>query len=195
MIALTFDDGPNPATTLKLLDLLEKNGVAATFFILGERAQFAKAVLKRMAESPLKHEICNHSWSHKNFKKLSDEQIRDGEILRTQTLLGSVVGADRISKIVRPPGGNITKRQIKFITEEMKFRVVGWDVDPDDWKVRDAKQVSAKVLRTTDGKVVLSHDIYQSTVDAMRVVLPALKARFVLSTVSRAGLFTQHSLI
>ena len=115
--------------------------------------------------------------------------------MRTQKLLGSVVGVDRISKIVRPPGGNITKRQIKFITEEMKFRVVGWDVDTDDWKVRDAKQVSAKVLRTTDGKVVLSHDIYQSTVDAMRVVLPALKARFVLSTVSRAGLFTQHNLI
>ncbi len=100
-VALTFDDGPNHSTTLQLLDYLEAEHVRATFFVLGNMVQKFPAVLKRIANSPVGHQIGNHSLSHADFMTLNDAAI-EKEITTTQKIIEDTVGATFV-RIMRPP--------------------------------------------------------------------------------------------
>jgi peptidoglycan/xylan/chitin deacetylase (PgdA/CDA1 family) len=175
-IALTFDDGPNQTTTLELLDFLEKEHVTATFFVLGNMVQKSPAVLKRIANSPLGHQIGNHSWSHPDFKTLDDAQVND-EINRTQELIENTVGASLV-RIMRPPYGSITKSQRELV-KNMGYDIVLWTVDSCDTKKnfpRQAKPIADQILKDThQGSVVLVHDIHKYSVEAIKIVIPELK--------------------
>lgn len=100
MVALTFDDGPNPKTTPMLLDILKKYNAKATFFILGQNIPGNEEIVKRMVAEG--HEVANHSWSHPNFKTLSPEQIKQ-EVEQTQSALEKITG--RRPTMIRPPYG------------------------------------------------------------------------------------------
>jgi peptidoglycan/xylan/chitin deacetylase (PgdA/CDA1 family) len=162
-IALTFDDGPNATLTPKLLDLLAARHLKATFFVVGQNAAEFPDILKRAVREG--HEIANHSWSHPNLAKMSDEAVRR-ELQKTDDAIVAATG--KRPTLLRPPYGSITARQKKWIHDEFGYRIIIWDVDPLDWKRPGPSVVMARILKeTTAGSIVLSHDIHPPTIEAM----------------------------
>ncbi|HEX4640875.1 MAG TPA: polysaccharide deacetylase family protein, partial [Chthoniobacterales bacterium] len=154
-IALTFDDGPNATLTPKLLDLLAARHLKATFFVVGQNAADHPEILRRAVREG--HEIANHSWSHPNLGKMSDEAVRR-ELQRTDDAIAAAIG--KRPTLMRPPYGSLTARQKKWIHEEFGYRIIIWDVDPLDWKRPGPSVVTARILKETHaGSIVLSHDI------------------------------------
>jgi peptidoglycan-N-acetylglucosamine deacetylase len=162
-IALTFDDGPNPTLTPKLLDLLAARHLKATFFVVGQNAADHPDILKRAVREG--HEIANHSWSHPNLGKMSDEAVRR-ELQKTDDAITAAIG--KRPTLLRPPYGSITARQKKWIHDEFGYRIIIWDVDPLDWKRPGPSVVTARILKETKaGSIVLAHDIHPPTIEAM----------------------------
>jgi peptidoglycan-N-acetylglucosamine deacetylase len=162
-IALTFDDGPNATLTPKLLDLLAARHLKATFFVVGQNAADHPDILKRAVREG--HEIGNHSWSHPNLGKMSDEAVRR-ELQKTEDAITAAIG--KRPTLMRPPYGSLTPRQKKWIHEEFGYRIIIWDVDPLDWKRPGPSVVTARILKETKaGSIVLSHDIHPPTIEAM----------------------------
>src|ERR1700719_4679706 len=117
-IAMTFDDGPSATLTPKLLDLLAAHHIKATFFVIGENVAEHPEIVERAAREG--HEIGNHSWSHPNFGKMSDDGIRR-ELQKTDDVILSATGAHPI--LLRPPYGSITSRQKKWINQEFGYKI------------------------------------------------------------------------
>jgi peptidoglycan/xylan/chitin deacetylase (PgdA/CDA1 family) len=162
-IALTFDDGPSATLTPKLLDLLAARHLKATFFVIGQNAADHPDILQRAVREG--HEIANHSWSHPNLGKMSDEAVRR-ELQKTDDAITAAIG--KRPTLMRPPYGSITARQKKWIHDEFGYRIIIWDVDPLDWKRPGPSVVTARILKETKaGSIVLSHDIHQPTIEAM----------------------------
>ena len=162
-IALTFDDGPNATLTPKLLDLLAARHLKATFFVVGQNAADHPDILKRAVREG--HEIANHSWSHPNLGKMSDDAVRR-ELQKTDDAITAAIG--KRPTLMRPPYGSITAHQKKWIHEEFGYRIIIWDVDPLDWKRPGPSVVTARILKETKaGSIVLSHDIHAPTIEAM----------------------------
>jgi peptidoglycan/xylan/chitin deacetylase (PgdA/CDA1 family) len=180
-IAMTFDDGPHQTLTPKLLDLLAQKKIKVTFFVLGENVERHPEILKRaVAEG---HEIGNHSWSHPNLAKLSQEKVRD-QLKRTDDLIRQTTGFR--PKIMRPPYGSLTSKQRQWVHEEFGYNVILWEVDPLDWKEPGPAVVARRIIsQTKPGFIILSHDIHAQTIDAMPEVFDALLAKgFKFVTVS-----------
>src|SRR5207253_10725942 len=128
-IALTFDDGPSATLTPKLLDLLAARHIKATFFVIGENvAEHPEIVARAVREG---HEIGNHSWSHTNLAKMSDDAVRS-QIKRTEEAITGAIGSRPV--LLRPPYGSITPRQKHLIHDDLGYEIILWDVDPLDWK-------------------------------------------------------------
>jgi peptidoglycan-N-acetylglucosamine deacetylase len=180
-IAMTFDDGPSAKLTPKLLDLLAAHHIKATFFVIGENVAEYPEIVARAAHEG--HEIGNHSWSHPNFAKMSDEGVRR-ELRRTEDAIKSAIGAR--PTLLRPPYGSLTARQRRWIHDEFGYQIILWDVDPYDWKRPGAAVVCNRILKETRaGSIVLSHDIHPGTIEAMPRTLDQLEAKgFKFVTVS-----------
>jgi len=180
-IALTFDDGPHATLTPRLLDILKEKGIKVTFFVLGECVAANPAVLQRAAAEG--HEIGNHSWDHKAFPKVGAAGVAS-EINQTNAAIENATGRKPV--LVRPPYGATNATITKRLNEEFGLKVVMWDVDPLDWKVRNSAHVKAEILKSTKpGSIVLSHDIHPTTIDAMAETIDALKEKgFKFVTVS-----------
>jgi len=180
-IAMTFDDGPSATLTPKLLDLLAAHDIKATFFVIGENVAEHPEIVARAAREG--HEIGNHSWSHPNFGKMSDESIRR-QLQQTDDAIKSATG--KRPTLMRPPYGSITTRQKRWIHDEFGYNVILWDVDPNDWKRPGPAVVRARILKETrPGSIVLSHDIHPGTIEAMPSTFDELEAKgFKFVTVS-----------
>jgi peptidoglycan/xylan/chitin deacetylase (PgdA/CDA1 family) len=162
-IALTFDDGPSAALTPKLLDLLAAHHMKATFFVVGQNAADHPDILKRAFREG--HEIANHSWSHPNLGKMSDEAVRR-EVQKTDDAIVAAIG--KRPTLLRPPYGSITARQKRWIHDDFGYRIIIWDVDPLDWKRPGPSVVTSRILKETHpGSIVLAHDIHPPTLEAM----------------------------
>jgi peptidoglycan/xylan/chitin deacetylase (PgdA/CDA1 family) len=173
VIAMTFDDGPHATLTPKLLDLLAERHIKVTFFVLGECVEQNPDVLRRAAREG--HEIGNHSWSHPQLNKMSDEAVRT-QLRRTDDLIKSVTG--KRPTLFRPPYGAITPRQKKWIHDEFGYEIILWDVDPLDWREPGPATVCNRILKETrPGSIVLSHDIHRGTIEAMPATLEQLAAK------------------
>ncbi|MFA7343373.1 MAG: polysaccharide deacetylase family protein [Terrimicrobiaceae bacterium] len=180
-IALTFDDGPHATLTPKLLDTLKEKGVKVTFFVLGECVTANPAVLRRAADEG--HEIGNHSWDHKALTKSGGAGVAS-EINQTNAAIENATG--KKTKLVRPPYGATNAAITRRLNEEFGLKVIMWDVDPLDWKVRNSAHVKDEILKSTKpGSIVLAHDIHPTTVEAMAGTIDALKEKgFQFVTVS-----------
>src|SRR5205809_3518299 len=180
-IAMTFDDGPSATLTPKLLDLLAAHHIKATFFVIGENVAEHPEIVARAAREG--HEIGNHSWSHPNFGKMSDDNVRS-QLRRTDDAIRSAMG--NRPTLMRPPYGSITAREKHWIHDEFGYRIILWDVDPYDWKRPGPAVVRNRILKETQpGSIVLSHDIHPGTIEAMPSTLDALEAKgFKFVTVS-----------
>ncbi|MBV8901086.1 MAG: polysaccharide deacetylase family protein [Verrucomicrobia bacterium] len=181
-IAMTFDDGPSAENTPRLLDLLKQRGIKATFFLIGQNAAEHPEIVKRILEEG--HEIGNHSWTHPQLSKLSDERVTD-EIVKTQNAIHEASGYT--PTLLRPPYGAITQRQREWIESRFGLSVILWSVDPFDWKRPGVSVIEQRILSGAEpGAIVLSHDIHKQTVDAMPATLDALiKKGYKFVTVSQ----------
>jgi peptidoglycan-N-acetylglucosamine deacetylase len=180
-IALTFDDGPSEKLTPKLLDILAARHIKATFFVIGQNVAEHPEIVKRALKEG--HEIGNHSWSHPNLAKMSDESVRR-ELKKTDDAITEACATR--PTLVRPPYGSITPRQKRWIHEEFGYRIILWDVDPLDWKRPGAKVVTSRIMKETrNGSIVLSHDIHPGTIESVPETLNELEAKgFKFVTVS-----------
>jgi peptidoglycan/xylan/chitin deacetylase (PgdA/CDA1 family) len=180
-IAMTFDDGPSATLTPKLLDLLAAHRIKATFFVIGENVAEHPEIVARAAREG--HEIANHSWSHPNFGKMSDESVRR-QLQQTDDAIKSATG--NRPTLLRPPYGSITTREKRWIHDEFGYDIILWDVDPYDWKRPGPAVVRARILKETrPGSIVLSHDIHPGTIEAMPSTFDELEAKgFKFVTVS-----------
>ncbi len=180
-IALTFDDGPSEKLTPKLLDILKEKEVKATFFVIGQCVEANPDVLKRASDEG--HEIGNHTWNHKSFQRMGADGIAS-EVNRTNDAIMAVTGKKPTT--LRPPYGATNAGINKRLNEEFGLKVIMWDVDPLDWKIRNSDHVTSEIIKGTKaGSIVLSHDIHLTTVNAMAATIDALKEKgFQFVTVS-----------
>ncbi len=168
LIAITFDDGPGKYTG-ELLDGLAARGAKATFFCLGSCASRYPDVLKRIVNEG--HQLANHTQNHKNLNQLSAEEIRR-EVEQTNATLTAAVGEQTF--YVRPPYGNANAT----VKSAIQAPIITWSVDPEDWRYRDASTVCTNIVsHAFDGAIVLSHDIYKTTVDGVLAAIDQLQAK------------------
>jgi peptidoglycan/xylan/chitin deacetylase (PgdA/CDA1 family) len=180
-VALTFDDGPHPICTPRLLDLAAERRAALTFFVIGSAVKKEASLLRRaIAEG---HEIGNHSWSHPDLSLLPNNLL-EAELDRTHRAIFDATGVS--AKIMRPPYGALTKAQRLWIAQRFDYQVVFWNIDPLDWKRPGAEVIADRLLRELrPGNIAISHDTCSQTVEAMPAVIAALQNRgWLLSTVS-----------
>lgn len=180
-VAMTFDDGPSAKLTPKLLDLLAAHHVKATFFLIGENAAENPELAAR--EEREGHEVANHSWSHPNLAKMSEDGVRS-QLRRTDDAIKSAIGHS--PTLMRPPYGSITAHEKKWINQEFGYKIVLWDVDPLDWRRPGAAAVCNRIVKNTRaGSIILAHDIHPGTIEAMPCVLKELEKKgFKFVTVS-----------
>ncbi|MFM8765078.1 MAG: polysaccharide deacetylase family protein, partial [Spartobacteria bacterium] len=184
IVAITFDDGPHPKLTPRLLDMLKERNIKATFFVIGKCVAEYPDIAKRIVDEG--HEIANHSWSHPQLTKLSASAF-DTEISQTNDAIEKATGVKPTT--MRPPYGAINPSLTKRLNEEYGLSVILWSVDPLDWKIRKADHVSGHILKNTaPGSIILAHDIHASTVDAMPTTLDTLQSKgYKFATVSVPG--------
>jgi polysaccharide deacetylase family sporulation protein PdaB len=176
--ALTFDDGPDLQFTPQILDVLKKNRVKATFFVVGFLAEAHPDLIERMVKEG--HVIGNHSYSHALFTKLSGPKF-ESQIESTQSVVRRLAGY--APKLLRPPYGAINEEQIKWASAH-HFLIVNWNVDSLDWKGLSAEQVSRNILsHTHPGSIILQHSgggdgqDLSGTVKALPEIIQKLKVQ------------------
>ncbi|MFG1775083.1 polysaccharide deacetylase family protein [Micromonospora sp. NPDC049051] len=178
LVALTFDDGPDPQYTPQVLALLREHQVRATFCVVGENAQRHPDLVRAIAADG--HTLCNHSWNHDvTLGQRSPTAIR-ADLLRTSEAIRAAA-PDAPIAYYRQPGGAWTG-QVVSVAQELGMTPLHWTVDPADWEVPGAGRIAATVIAgVVPGSVVLLHDAggdRQGTVDALHRILPALTSRF-----------------
>ena len=181
-IAMTFDDGPSAENTPRLLEMLKQRNIKATFFLIGQNAAANPDIVRRILADG--NEIGNHSWTHPQLSKLSDDRVT-AEIEKTQHAINGASGFT--PTLLRPPYGAITARQREWIENRFGLNIILWSVDPFDWKRPGASVITHRILsQVRQGAIILSHDIHKQTVDAMPATLDGLIAKgYKFATVSQ----------
>jgi len=203
LIALTFDDGPDEQWTPQVLDILKREGVPATFFIIGQNGQANPALVKRIVAEG--HDIGNHTFTHPNLGEIPGK-ITELELNATERLIESLTG--RSSRLFRAPYFGDAEPQTPdevepaAIANRLGYVIVGLRVDPDDWALPGADAI---VRRTLDGvtnpnpdergRIVLLHDgggDRRQTVGALPKLIQELRAQgYRFATVSELAGMTQ----
>ena len=167
-IALTFDDGPHPIYTPQMLELLKEEQVPATFFLLGENVELYGDVVKEIAKEG--HLIGNHTYHHVQITSLSLEEACK-EIQETSDLIEELTGTG--TEYVRPPFGTWNEE----LEERLDLIPVMWSIDTKDWTTQNVDWIVRETVKhAEDHDIILMHDSYQSTVDAVKRVIEQLEA-------------------
>lgn len=166
MIALTFDDGPSDKTE-ELLDYLKEKSIKSTFFLLGVSIPGHEDVLKKIHDGG--HVIGSHSYNHPKFIYLTDEEIR-WQIEETDRLISEVIGEK--TEFFRSPYGLSDERVEKLLGKP----TILWNIDSEDWHGKTANEIKDSLLADArDGAIVLMHDTYSTTIDAVKMAVPLLQ--------------------
>ena len=182
-VALTFDDGPDPVQTPRLLDLLKREHVKATFCVVGRNVAAYPGLVRRIAAEG--HTLCNHTWNHSLTLGKKKRSVIRADLRRTNNAIRRAVPKARIA-YMRAPGGNFTPAFVA-VARTMGMKSIYWQVDPRDWEHKRGESSAAhkkKVVRTVQkhvgrGAIVLSHDYRQpDTIAAYRKLIPWLRARY-----------------
>jgi len=181
VVALTFDDGPHGKLTPQLLDLLQRENVRATFFVLGRLVEANPRIVQRMAAEG--HEVANHTWDHPRLPSLSREKF-DEQIRKTTAIIEQNTG--KKVTIMRPTYGLYNERVKNELLEEYGLDIILWSVDPNDWKKPGANAVARRLVEGAHpGAILLAHDIHPGTIAAMPRAIADLKAKgYEFATVS-----------
>jgi peptidoglycan-N-acetylglucosamine deacetylase len=173
VIAITFDDGPHPENTPRLLDMLKERKIKATFYVVGDMVKYSPELLRRMIAEG--HEIGNHTVSHGNLARMSDEALlRELRAAHEQIIAETGV----TPRSMRPPGGAIKKSQKELMMKEFGYPTILWSVDPEDWKRPGPAVVTSRLVSgASPGGILLVHDLHKPTVDAMPSTFDQLLAQ------------------
>lgn len=159
-IALTFDDGPHPDNTPRILESLAKTGAKATFFVQGSEAKKYPGLVREMLANG--HQVANHGFNHLDSRQTGLSEYVD-DINRAQNTLRDIVGQE-ISRTFRPPYGSVTLAS--FLTlSRLKYRYVFWSVDTEDSYIRTTENLLNHVrsLAVSTGDILLMHEDYKHT--------------------------------
>ena len=169
-VAMTFDDGPDPVNTPRLLDILAARGVKATFYVIGEPVTVHPDVVRRtLAEG---HEVGNHTWSHRSLTTQTSHSIVE-ELMRTQEAVEDAIGIPTAS--LRPPYGAVTRQMTRWIDYQFGYPAVLWSVSARDWEDPGPELITNRLVSDiATGSIVLNHDPEPDTVDAMAETLDRL---------------------
>ncbi len=171
-LALTFDDGPHPVYTLRLLAILRRYHVKATFFVVGEMAQRYPDLIR--AEVADGHVIGNHTYHHVNLTRIPESEVRN-EWLACQLVVKGITG--RTMRYDRPPGGDWDVGVIRE-AERLGLTTVLWTDDPGDYASPGDRRIETRVLdRINNGGIILLHDGVQQTLDVLPQIIERLQSR------------------
>ena len=190
LIALTYDDGPNPSTTNRILTALEENNSVATFFVVGNRIDSGTETIQRAIDMGC--EIANHTQDHKYVNQISASE-RNYQINTVNDKIKNDFGVE--VKVFRAPGGNY-----KGVTDSVGMPIIQWSIDTNDWRHKDTSSkprseeqrqkemddiIDHVMSNVKSGDIILMHDIYDFTADMSEILIPKLVAAgYKLVTVS-----------
>ncbi len=175
VVALTFDDGPNPVFTPHILHVLEEYGVKATFFCIGEQVQANQALVQQTYKAG--NEIGNHSWNHPYLTELPPDEIR-WQLHSTSVAIQHAIGVP--PDLFRPPYG-ATDEEVRMIASELGLRETLWTIDTRDWEHPGVSAIVNTVLDDAKNEsIVLMHDgggNRSQTVEALPQIITGLEHR------------------
>lgn len=181
-VVLTFDDGPDPTYTPQILDILDKNHIKGTFFIVGENALMHPKLVKRINKEG--HEIGNHTFTHPDISSITPSRLRM-ELNANQRLFQEITG--HAMTLFRPPYVSDTElgkksQQVSILqAQEMGYTMVDKSIDSGDWQKLSSNEIVNRVLdQLPEGNVILLHDAggdRSNTVKALPIIIKELKNR------------------
>ena len=168
-IALTFDDGPHPEITPKVLKLLDEHRIPATFFCVGKQINNHSHIVKTAFEKG--HIIGNHSYNHSHFFDLQSSVKMTHELNQTRNSIYHAIG--RMANFFRPPFG-VSNPLLKIALDNTKLTSIGWSVRSFDTN-KSAKSVISRLKRKTHpGAIILFHDTKEKIIPILEAYLPWL---------------------
>ena len=181
-VAITFDDGPDPTWTPKILDILKQKGVHAAFFLLGQQAENYPGIVRRIVAEG--HEIGSHTYTHTNLALVSPERVRT-ELNATQRLIQTITG--RSTTLFRPPyeadsrPNELAEITPLVIAQNLDYLTVMESIDPEDWERPGADLILQRIKQQRrNGSIILLHDAggdRSQTVAALPKVIDYLRSR------------------
>jgi len=172
VVALTFDDGPDPVNTPKIIKVLRDNNIQGTFFCIGEQIEACKSIIKQAyADGDV---IANHSWSHKDLTIINTAEIKN-EVTLTENEINKVIG--KRSALIRPPYGDINDAALNSLIA-LNYKSIIWSTDTLDWEQReDANIVKNVVNNVRPGEIILMHcnEDKKATTEALPQIISKLK--------------------
>lgn len=189
-VALTFDDGPSPTLTPRVLDILKQHNAKATFFVVGRSVEKNKDILARaVAEG---HEIGSHTWSHIRMTSSGTAKVVS-EMDRSCAAIKNATGF--APKVMRPPYGAVNANIVSLMKSRYGMPTIMWDVDTRDWQHPGVSVVINRAVgQARPGSIILLHDIHESTLRAVEGVVTGLQARgFRIVTVSQLLALNQYA--
>jgi peptidoglycan-N-acetylglucosamine deacetylase len=172
MVALSFDDGPDKATTSGVIDVLEKYHVIGNFFFVGSNVKKYPAVVKKAFDKG--HLVLNHSYNHVDLAKLPNEEMQS-EIDKTEAVIEAIIG--KRPAMIRPPFGE-TDQQVASIAKEEGYSVVLWSIDTLDWSQKEASNIVKNVIdNIRNGDIILMHTTSETseTQKALPIIIEELQ--------------------
>ena len=185
-VALTFDDGPDPVYTPRILDVLHRHGVKATFCVVGSRVGKYPTLVRRIVAEG--HTLCNHSWRHRRDLGTQTEAVIRADLTKTNQAILRAAPDAKVSYF-RAPYGAFSQRLVT-VAERMAMTSIYWSVDTKDWDAGRYGRGPAMVRHIVDavrhntrpGSIILAHDLRKpDTIVAIDRVLPWLKAHFAVA--------------
>lgn len=187
VIALTFDDGPSKYTKT-LLEILQKHNVHATFFLLGNKAEKNPELVYDIYSSG--HLVASHGYSHKIFTKLSEEEIKE-EIKLSKDVIENITNTPL--KFIRVPYGIISDDVLDILNENYLTSVL-WHIDSTDWKLKNTTKIYNKVIKkASNRRIILMHDTYKASVNAVDKIIENLKDEYSFVTVEELMILNTYS--
>ncbi len=174
-IALTFDDGPHPKYTERILDILARYDIKATFFVVGENVEYYSETAKRTVREG--HEIGNHTYSHPHLRGIDSASLAE-EVRRCEKTVEQLLGCK--TTLFRPPEG-VVDDAVKSMAVESSYDLILWRIDTRDWAGTSTYDICENIkTNIRDGDIILMHDYITKnchTVDALESIIPTLLER------------------
>ena len=173
VIAMTFDDGPHPVHTPRLLKIMKDRNIKGTFYVVGKNAKAYPHIMRQIIAEG--HEVGNHTYNHPSLTSIPDQQIRT-ELRSTRDAVYDATGIR--PQTMRPPYGAINQRIQELMFSEFGYPTIMWSVDPEDWRKPGVSVVTSRLVNSAHpGAILLAHDIHATTIQSMPAAFDQLLAK------------------
>ncbi|MBB5173275.1 polysaccharide deacetylase family protein [Texcoconibacillus texcoconensis] len=176
-VAITFDDGPDPRFTPGVLEKLNEHNAAATFFLMGARAEANPDLARRIVEEG--HDIGNHTYWHPDLVEEGSVDTLVNEVTKTEDQIAEITG--KRTSLFRPPYGFLYEKLVEELAD-LQYNVIGWTVDSLDWQELPVDEITSNVVDNTHpGAIILMHDggveeqDLTNTIESLDRIIPELQ--------------------